>query len=110
MSTDCGWIFTIAATTLIRGPALELSQGAIPGGDDMNELATYLQRAFDAERAAVANELHDVLGGLLVAAKIDVDQLERALADQPDAVRLRLATLRESLDSALALKRTLVEQ
>ena len=76
----------------------------------MSNLATYLQRGFDAERAAVANELHDVLDGLLVSAKFDVGLLERTLENGPDAVRTRLTKLKESLDNALAVNRRLVEQ
>ena len=42
-------------------------------------LAGYMQRQLDAERGVIAKELHDELGGLLVAAKMDVSHALRQL-------------------------------
>ncbi|OYW38216.1 MAG: hypothetical protein B7Z35_07935 [Hydrogenophilales bacterium 12-61-10] len=58
------------------------------------------------ERAAIARELHDELGALLTAAKLDSDWIERKLPEETRAlVAHRLARLRQSLASGIALKR-----
>ena len=44
-----------------------------------DQLTRYLERRLDEERATVAEELHDGLGGLLVAAKMDLSHIEHAL-------------------------------
>lgn len=46
---------------------------------DADQLARYLERCLDEERATIAEELHDGLGGLLVAAKMDLSHIEHAL-------------------------------
>jgi signal transduction histidine kinase len=74
------------------------------------KLAAYFQRQLDAERAAVARELHDELGGLLVAAKMDLSRIERSLgAERPD-LRARIAQVQQNLDTVISAKRRLVER
>jgi signal transduction histidine kinase len=74
-----------------------------------DELACYLERRLDEERATVAEELHDGLGGLLVAAKMDLSHIEHALGTERTEVRARLGQMRENLDAAIATERRLVE-
>jgi signal transduction histidine kinase len=78
----------------------------VPGG---TVLATYLHARSDDERARLARELHDDLGGLLVAAKIDLNHLEQGHPVDPAAVTARLGRVRDSLDAAIALNRRLIE-
>lgn len=75
-----------------------------------DQLARYLERRLDEERARVAEELHDGLGGLLVAAKMDLSHIENALGAERTEVRARLAQMRENLDAAIATERRMVEQ
>ena len=72
------------------------------------ELATHLQDVRETERGHLARELHDVLGSLLTAAKLDAARLKSRLADSPDAA-LRLQHLIELLNSGIALKRRIIE-
>ncbi|MDP9899816.1 CHASE3 domain-containing protein [Variovorax ginsengisoli] len=72
------------------------------------ELATHLQNVRESERAHLARELHDELGSLLTAAKLDVARLRSRLADIPDAIQ-RLQHLTELLNSGIALKRRIIE-
>ncbi|MDA7416682.1 CHASE3 domain-containing protein [Xenophilus arseniciresistens] len=72
------------------------------------ELATHLQDVRETERGFLARELHDELGALLTAAKLDVARLKSRLADAPDAVQ-RLQHLTELLNSGIALKRRIIE-
>lgn len=72
------------------------------------ELATHLQEVRETERGYLARELHDELGSLLTAAKLDVARLKSRLADSPDAIQ-RLQHLTELLNSGIALKRRIIE-
>ena len=72
------------------------------------ELATHLQEVRESERGYLARELHDELGSLLTAAKLDVARLKSRLTDSPDAAE-RLQHLTELLNSGIALKRRIIE-
>jgi len=73
------------------------------------ELATHLQQVREEERGHLARELHDELGALLTAAKLDVARLKSRLANQPPEIGQRLQHLTESLNSGIALKRRIIE-
>jgi signal transduction histidine kinase len=77
---------------------------------EADQLARYLERRLDEERATVAEELHDGLGGLLVAAKMDLSHIEHALGAEGSELRARVAQMRENLDAAIATERRMVEQ
>ena len=73
------------------------------------ELATHLQNVREDERGHLARELHDELGALLTAAKLDVARLKSRLADNlPEALE-RLEHLTSTLNTGIALKRRIVE-
>ncbi|MDM0011500.1 CHASE3 domain-containing protein [Variovorax sp. J22P168] len=74
----------------------------------LGELATHLQQVRETERGFLARELHDELGSLLTAAKLDVARLKSRLNDAPDAAQ-RLQHLNELLNSGIALKRRIIE-
>jgi signal transduction histidine kinase len=74
------------------------------------ELATHLQEVREEERGHLARELHDELGALLTAAKLDVARLKSRLGPQvAPEVTQRLQHLTESLNSGIALKRRIIE-
>ena len=73
------------------------------------ELATHLQQVREEERGHLARELHDELGALLTAAKLDVARLKSKIGTlSPDVVE-RLGHLTETLNTGIALKRRIVE-
>jgi len=72
-------------------------------------LATYLQQVREDERGHLARELHDELGSLLTAAKLDVARLKSRLGDQAPEALQRLQHLTETLNRGIALKRRIVE-
>lgn len=72
------------------------------------ELATHLQQVREEERGHLARELHDELGALLTAAKLDVARLKSRLGADPDAAT-RLQHLNDKLNSGIALKRRIIE-
>ena len=73
------------------------------------QLATHLQRVREEERGHLARELHDELGALLTAAKLDVARLKSRLGEQAPEVLQRLQHLTETLNSGIALKRRIIE-
>ncbi|RZI70919.1 MAG: sensor histidine kinase, partial [Variovorax sp.] len=73
------------------------------------QLATHLQQVREEERGHLARELHDELGALLTAAKLDVARLKSKLADHPQEIAQRLQHLTETLNSGIALKRRIIE-
>lgn len=76
----------------------------------LRELATHLQQVREEERGHLARELHDELGALLTAAKLDVARLKSRLGgQQAPEVGERLAHLVETLNSGIALKRRIIE-
>ena len=76
---------------------------------DLSELAQHLQTAREDERSRLARELHDELGALLTAAKLDVARLKRALGDSLPQAAERLTSLTQALDHGIALKRQIIE-
>jgi signal transduction histidine kinase len=74
------------------------------------QLATHLQQVREEERGHLARELHDELGALLTAAKLDVARLKSRIGPQltPELAQ-RLQHLTETLNSGIALKRRIIE-
>jgi len=72
-------------------------------------LSSSLQKVAEREKAALARELHDELGGLLVATKIDVSWLRRQADDGSEASKLRWERVLRCMDEGLTLKRRIIE-
>ena len=77
---------------------------------DLGELARHLQTAREDEKARLARELHDELGALLTAAKLDAARLKRAIGTLAPDVEARLLHLNESINRGIAHKRRLIEE
>lgn len=76
---------------------------------NLAKLATHLQNVREDERGFLARELHDELGALLTAAKLDVARLKSRLAgSMPESVE-RLQHLTTTLNSVIAMTRRIVE-
>lgn len=72
---------------------------------ELSELTTFLQRVSEQEKAELARELHDEMGGLLTAAKMDLAWLMgRASANEPE-VRAKLDMLAADIEDAMSVKR-----
>jgi len=73
---------------------------------ELTNLATYLTEVREREKLHLAREMHDELGALLTAAKLDADWIERKLPPESQAlVAQRMARLRQSLIGGITLKR-----
>ena len=75
---------------------------------ELRELAGHLVDAREDERGRVARELHDEMGGLLTAMKLEFARLRR-VPDLPTAARERVAGIEARLNDGIALKRRIVE-
>jgi CHASE3 domain sensor protein len=77
---------------------------------ELRKLARYLTNAREDEKARLARELHDELGALLTAAKLDSDWIARKLSDDNQAaLRPRLDRLKGTLADGIALKRRIID-
>jgi signal transduction histidine kinase len=76
---------------------------------EITQIANHLQTAREDERSSLARELHDELGGLLTAAKLDVARMRSRLAGAPPEVTERMGHLVKTLDEGIALKRRIIE-
>lgn len=74
---------------------------------DLTAFSSHLQAFSEQEKAELARKLHDELGGLLTAAKMDLSWLQSRVVDSP--FQERLAQLGAVLDEAMELKRRVVE-
>ncbi|MGQ3052713.1 MAG: response regulator [Roseateles sp.] len=65
----------------------------------LHELAGHLQTSVELERAAIAREIHDDVGGSLTAVKFDLAWIDRH-AQEPE-VRARVAAALETVNAAI---------
>jgi len=75
----------------------------------LTALANHLQQVREDERGHLARELHDELGALLTAAKLDVARLKSRITSEAPEVAERLKHLTEALNGVIALKRRIIE-
>lgn len=76
---------------------------------ELTELARHLQTVREDERAHLARELHDELGALLTAAKLDVARIRRMTKTAAPEIDERLQHMSALLDQGIALKRRIIE-
>ncbi len=73
----------------------------------LRELAQHLQTSIDTERAAIAREIHDDVGGSLTALKFDLDWIRRH-AGSPAVAQRALAAL-ETVTSAIEASQRIMQ-
>ena len=76
---------------------------------ELSDLTRHLQTVREDERSHLARELHDELGGLLTAAKLDLARMRSRLVQAGPEVAERVAHLHATLDAGIALKRRIIE-
>ena len=77
--------------------------------EELSELSTHLQSLAEKEKSALSRELHDELGGLLVAARMDVSWLEDRLNTADSEVQGYFKRVHEALQTGVEVKRRVVE-
>lgn len=75
----------------------------------LDMLASRLQEVSEADKAAMACELHDELGALLTASKMDVARICQQLGTVRPDLSARLGKVMHNLDQGLLTKRRIVE-
>jgi signal transduction histidine kinase len=77
---------------------------------ELSALSSHLQQLSEKEKASLARELHDELGGLLIAVKMDVSWLQKRSANALDPdMQSRWTRVLKVLDDGVDFKRRIVE-
>src|SRR6185295_10637135 len=78
--------------------------------EELSNLSTSLLRMMESERSQLAKELHDELGGLITAAKMDMAWLQAHIGGSLDAAsEEKFRSVVQMLNQAMTLKRRVVE-
>ncbi|MEO6078393.1 MAG: CHASE3 domain-containing protein [Steroidobacteraceae bacterium] len=77
---------------------------------ELRELSEHMLQIAEVEKSALARELHDELGGLLVAMRMDFSQLRRKLQMPDAAAEERWARIDAGLKAGVELKRRVIEE
>jgi protein-histidine pros-kinase len=78
--------------------------------EELSSLSTHLVRMMESERSQLAKELHDELGGLITAAKMDMAWLQARIGGSLDvASEEKFRSVVQMLNQAMTLKRRVVE-
>jgi len=77
--------------------------------EELSELSTHLQSLAEQEKSSLSRELHDELGGLLVAARMDISWIQERLPSDDPEVQTHFTRIHEALQSGVDLKRRVVE-
>lgn len=86
-----------------------LDEEVVRRTEEVIELARHMERVREDERARLARELHDELGGLLTAAKLDLARIRKRIRDETGEKQRLVEHLGQSLDAGIALKRRIIE-
>jgi signal transduction histidine kinase len=94
---------------IVQGERDQFERQVLLRTAQLTDLARHLQTVREDERNHLARELHDELGALLTAAKLDVARLKSRLGGLTPEVAERLQHLSDGLNSGIALKRRIIE-
>src|SRR5579864_5559322 len=103
------WRFKELETEQLTVRQEELAQLVEQRTAELSELSTHLQTVAEQEKAALSRELHDELGGLLVAARMDLSWLQERLGSNDPEVREYFARVQQALQSGVDIKRRVIE-
>jgi signal transduction histidine kinase len=76
---------------------------------ELSALSSHLQQLSEKEKASLARELHDELGGLLIAVKMDVSWLQKRWPNSDPDIQARWVRVLKVLDDGVDFKRRIVE-
>jgi signal transduction histidine kinase len=89
--------------------ATELKQEIQVRTSELTELSQHLLLVRESEKAELARELHDELGGLLVAIRMDLAQLAKRIDMTREDVQARWQRIQAALVAGIELKRRVIE-
>ena len=97
---------------MLKSENQRLQQEVDARTEELRSLASYLTNAREAEQARVARELHDELGALLTAVKLDAGWIARKLPKEDQGatspLRRRFDHLLDALNEVITIKRRVV--
>ncbi len=74
--------------------------------EELIDLASHITTSSENEKQRIARELHDELGALLTAARMDTSWIRRKLKpEDDDPIKVRLERLLENIDGGIHVKR-----
>ena len=76
----------------------------------LSELSNHLQMVREEERAKLARDIHDELGGILVSAKMDVNWAEERVRRTNAEASAKLQRALGTLDEGVQIKRRIIEE
>jgi signal transduction histidine kinase len=94
----------------LRDQKIQLEQQVAARTSELTALSTHLQGVSEQEKSALSRELHDELGGLLVAARMDLSWLQQRLPASDPSIEQRFKRIHDSLSAGVDLKRRVVEE
>ena len=97
-------------TAELRDQKLQLEREAEERNRELVELSTHLQSVAEREKASLARELHDELGGLLVGARMDISWAEQHLTGDNADLKQRLHRVQQNLSAGVDLKRRIIDE
>jgi len=77
--------------------------------DELSELTAYLHKIREEERRSLARELHDELGSILTAAKLDITFIKSRCAQSNPELVPKCDRVSAMLDQGTALKRRIID-
>jgi len=106
-------VLGLLATRDIRrreGFATDLAAQIDARTSELRDLSRHMSRVAESEKHALARELHDELGGLLVAMRMDISQIRKRLGPTTDEdLRARWERVEQALGAGVELKRRVIE-
>ena len=103
----------LAVTELARDKAEEESQKldrmVRERTRQLSDLAAHLQRVTEDEKTRLARELHDELGAILTATKMDLHWLRSRMQANEPAVSEKITRVMAHVDQGIQIKRRLIE-
>jgi signal transduction histidine kinase len=97
-------------TAQLRDQKLHLEREVEERTRELVELSTHLQSLAEREKASLARELHDELGGLLVGARMDISWAQQHLLSGDIDLKQRLGRVQQNLAVGVDLKRRIIEE
>lgn len=106
-------ILGLVATRDIRRRELhtsELEQAIAARTAELRDLSQHMSRVAETEKHALSRELHDELGGLLVAMRMDISQIRKRLGPGTPDLDTRWQRIDQALTAGIELKRRVIEE
>jgi signal transduction histidine kinase len=103
-------VFVVRYMTRRAEENLRLQREVRQRTHELAALSSHLQDLSEREKKALSRDLHDALGGLLVATKMDVAWLRNKLKSGDGSLEERWDRIQRSLDQGVDFKRRIVEQ